>query len=312
MVRTVLVSAGGLTTRLLPRVPPRVLVPPGMLIAARRMTLDVDGGCARGDVEAMDDQRPGTVGTPWWGFDPVEQEIRELQRRLGALHTALDSVLETHPRTGPGRWARPEGSIRPLDGAVAVDTALMAAFAVARERMLVIRPSDLPTDRWLAATPVLLERGVAVNLLCPHSLRSDKALLGRLRKSLDEGAEVRTTGLPIVPMLLLDSATVFVPAWLEIKHPALAAHLDEIFTATWEQAGPLGPEPVPGKISEEIQVAVAKLLVAGLVDETIARRLGMSVRACRGHIAALCRRLGATSRAQLGFRIAVSGIIDEP
>lgn len=122
----------------------------------------------------MDDQRPETVGTPWWGFDPVEQEIRELQRWLGALHTALDSVLETHPRTGPGRWARPEGSIRPLDGAVAVDTALTAAFAVARERMLV-------------------------------------------------------------------------PAWLEIKHPALAAHLDEIFTATWEQAGPLGPEPVPGR-----------------------------------------------------------------
>lgn len=245
----------------------------------------------------MSDQGAETAVTR---FDPIRQEIRELQRRLDTLHAVLGPVLETHPLAGP------EG------GAVTADTVPAAAFAAARERMLVIRPCDLPMDGWPAAGRALLERGVAVNLIYPHSLRSNKALLGRLRPLLDAGAEVRTTSLPVVPMLLLDSATAFVPPRLEISHPALAGYLDEIFTAAWERSSPLGPEPVPGEIAREIEVAVAQLLVAGHVDETIARKLGMSVRACRNHVAALCRRLGAASRAQLGFHIAASGLLDEP
>ncbi|WP_026403705.1 MFS transporter [Actinomadura rifamycini] len=52
MVTAVLVSAGGLTTRLLPRVPPRALVVPGMLIGSCGMLwmlrLEVGGGYAGG------------------------------------------------------------------------------------------------------------------------------------------------------------------------------------------------------------------------------------------------------------------------
>ncbi|MCT2593327.1 MFS transporter [Streptomyces sp. N2-109] len=52
MVTAVLVSAGGLTTRLLPRVPPRVLIVPGMLISSVGMlwilTLEPDTGYAGG------------------------------------------------------------------------------------------------------------------------------------------------------------------------------------------------------------------------------------------------------------------------
>ncbi|MFD0901558.1 MFS transporter [Actinomadura sediminis] len=57
MVTAVLVSAGGLTTRLLPRVPPRALIVPGMLIGACGMlwmlTLEVDGGYASGVLVAQ-------------------------------------------------------------------------------------------------------------------------------------------------------------------------------------------------------------------------------------------------------------------
>ncbi|MGH3243187.1 MAG: helix-turn-helix transcriptional regulator, partial [Spirillospora sp.] len=254
----------------------------------------------------MSDHHSEADYTPW-AFGRVDEEIRELRRRLGALDATLDLVLAADGRRG----RCPDCFIGSLDG-VTAGTALAAAFAGVRERLLVVRPGELPTDRWPGPSRSLLRRGGAVRLLYPHSLRSDRVLLGRLRPLLDDGAEVRTTGLPVVPLVVLDSAAAFVPAWLEIRHPALAGHLGEIFTAAWERASPLGPEPVPGTISEEVETAVARLLVAGHVDEAIARKLGMSVRACRRHVAVLCRRLGARSRAQLGFRLAASGLLDAP
>jgi DNA-binding NarL/FixJ family response regulator len=50
--------------------------------------------------------------------------------------------------------------------------------------------------------------------------------------------------------------------------------------------------------------------VEGHVDEAIARRLGMNVRTCRAHIAKLAQALGSGSRAQLGYLIAQSGMLN--
>jgi DNA-binding NarL/FixJ family response regulator len=59
------------------------------------------------------------------------------------------------------------------------------------------------------------------------------------------------------------------------------------------------------------QLAIAHLLVEGHVDEAIARCLGMKVRTCRGRIAKFSTALGSGSRAQLGYLVARSGILDD-
>ncbi len=69
-------------------------------------------------------------------------------------------------------------------------------------------------------------------------------------------------------------------------------------------------ETAPDGITD-IQHSIAKLLVEGHVDEAIARRLGMNVRTCRAHIAKLASALGSGSRAQLGYLIAQSGILEQ-
>jgi DNA-binding NarL/FixJ family response regulator len=51
------------------------------------------------------------------------------------------------------------------------------------------------------------------------------------------------------------------------------------------------------------------LLAAGYADEIVARRMGVSVRTCRTHIARLMRTLGASSRTHLGALLAHSGIV---
>ncbi len=76
----------------------------------------------------------------------------------------------------------------------------------------------------------------------------------------------------------------------------------------WSEESPYGarPDGITGT-----QLAIAHLLVEGHVDEAIARRLGMKVRTCRGHIAKLSTALGSGSRARLGYLIARSGILDD-
>ncbi|MEU9130595.1 helix-turn-helix transcriptional regulator, partial [Kitasatospora sp. NPDC048540] len=52
---------------------------------------------------------------------------------------------------------------------------------------------------------------------------------------------------------------------------------------------------------------IMELLAAGLKDESIARRLGMSLRTTRRHIADIMEELDAASRFQAGYRFAVQG-----
>ncbi|MEY9993036.1 DNA-binding CsgD family transcriptional regulator [Streptomyces sp. V4I8] len=58
--------------------------------------------------------------------------------------------------------------------------------------------------------------------------------------------------------------------------------------------------------------AIAGLLIEGHTDASMADRLGMNVRTVRVHIAKLAATPGSESRAQLGYLIGQSGILDRP
>jgi DNA-binding NarL/FixJ family response regulator len=51
-------------------------------------------------------------------------------------------------------------------------------------------------------------------------------------------------------------------------------------------------------------------MAQGFTDEAVARKLGMSVRTCRRHIAALMGSLDAVSRFQAGVRAANTTLIE--
>ena len=55
---------------------------------------------------------------------------------------------------------------------------------------------------------------------------------------------------------------------------------------------------------------IAKLMAQGFTDEAVARKLGMSVRTCRRHIAALMGSIDAVSRFQAGVRAANTTLIE--
>jgi DNA-binding CsgD family transcriptional regulator len=135
--------------------------------------------------------------------------------------------------------------------------------------------------------------------------------------------EIRTLEELIERLIVCDDTVAFIPAGtdgsgkddvaLELRHPGLVRYLVRVFEQLWRRATPLLDE-VPYRSTPDgitgVQQSIAKLLVEGYVDEAIARRLGMNVRTCRAHIAKLASALGSGSRAQLGYLISRSGMLE--
>ncbi len=132
--------------------------------------------------------------------------------------------------------------------------------------------------------------------------------------------EVR--GLDELPdrLIVIDRQVAFLPAdgdgslALEARHPALIKYFVTAFERLWRLATPLYPtleqRPTVNGITPR-QQAIAALLIEGHTDAVIAERLGMNIRTARVHIAKLATILSSESRAQLGYLIGRSGILDQ-
>ena len=73
----------------------------------------------------------------------------------------------------------------------------------------------------------------------------------------------------------------------------------------------IGADDEVDDIRSELTQAILGQLATGAKDELIARRLGMSVRTCRRHIAAIMLHLRAESRFQAGALAAQLGLLPD-
>ncbi|MEK8173708.1 helix-turn-helix transcriptional regulator [Streptomyces sp. M19] len=71
-------------------------------------------------------------------------------------------------------------------------------------------------------------------------------------------------------------------------------YLCEVFEQCWTHAEPFSDAVTDGleAVAKDIDRTIVRLLAAGMKDETIARRLGMSLRTARKHIADIMETLG--------------------
>ncbi|GAA3900283.1 hypothetical protein GCM10023084_60970 [Streptomyces lacrimifluminis] len=100
---------------------------------------------------------------------------------------------------------------------------------------------------------------------------------------------------------------------LEIRHPVLVHHFVTTLDRLWRLATPMHPQAIQPPSDNGVtprQQAIAALLVEGHTDAVIATRLGLNIRTARVHIAKLASTLGSESRAQLGYLIGQSGILE--
>ncbi|GGT53434.1 hypothetical protein [Streptomyces purpureus] len=251
-------------------------------------------------------------------LQPIEREILERRRLTVELSDAFEPFMAISAQDPPTTHA-----ITVLEGISRINTTLDRVVAGCSQELLTVqpgggRPAHALSEALRRVRP-LLGRGIRMRTLYQHTARHTELTLAYLEHVGPE-VQVRTLEEIIDRLIIVDREVAFIPARrdrqvaLELRHPGLVEYLVGVFDQFWQVAVPI-KEEIPYDLRSDgisgIQRSIAKLLVEGHVDEAIARRLGMNVRTCRAHIAKLASALGSGSRAQLGYLIAQSGILEQ-
>ncbi len=253
-----------------------------------------------------------------------EERIAEERRREERLAETFHSLM----RSGtPAAQEESTPTLSILSGKEQINEAIAEELTRATDQVLAIHPHsghNGPLTRVhrlaLQRDQAFLDRGGRIRTLYQHTLRHSPTVLARY-ELLSGDVEARTLDEVTERLILFDRTVAFVPAnaertlALEVRHPALITFFITAFDRLWHLATPMYPQavqpPSPDGISLR-QRSIARLLVEGHTDAVIADRLGMNVRTARVHIAKLAATLGSNSRAQLGYLIGRSGILERP
>ncbi|MEV7016619.1 helix-turn-helix transcriptional regulator [Streptomyces sp. NPDC093991] len=252
-------------------------------------------------------------------LNPLEREITERRRMSIELADAFEPFM-----TLSAQATTSTESMTVLEGFDRINAALDLATSQCRSEMLAVQPGGRRLEHTLAQAlerdQQMTERGVRIRTLYQHTARHSPETLAYVARFDTAKVEYRTIDELVERLIICDETVAFIPiredrqVALELRHPGLVRYLIKVFEFMWTRAVSFDAgapyEPAPDGLTE-VQHSIAKLLVEGHVDEAIARRLGMNVRTCRAHIAKLAATLGSGSRAQLGYLIAQSGILDQ-
>ncbi|MEV8594520.1 LuxR C-terminal-related transcriptional regulator [Streptomyces sp. NPDC052012] len=253
------------------------------------------------------------------------ERIADERRREEQLAEIFQSLMQIGERSAE------EGStplLNVLSGKDRINQAITEILAGATEELLSVQPQLKYHTSEYARTAqalamrrdqALLDRGGRIRALYAHTQRHIPVVVARYEQ-LRGDAQARTLDEVTERLIIVDRAVAFIPAdsdrdmALEIRHPAIVGYLTSMFDRFWRLAIPMYPQSVQPPSLNGVtarQRAIAQLLVEGHTDAVIADRLGMNVRTARVHIAKLAATLGSQSRAQLGFLIGRSGILDQ-
>jgi DNA-binding CsgD family transcriptional regulator/sugar-specific transcriptional regulator TrmB len=252
-----------------------------------------------------------------------EDRIADERRREERLAEAFEPLMHIDGRrTG----ATDTPTISVLSGFEQINLAITQTMADASHEVLAIQPHSSHIGRppevhveAMSRDQAFLDRGGRIRTLYQHTLRHAPTVLARYEQ-LRGDVEVRTLDEVTERLLVIDRAVAYIPAnkdrtlALEVRHPALLDYFVTVFDRLWHLATPMYPQAVQQPSLNGItprQHTIAALLIEGHTDAVIADRLGMNIRTARVHIAKLAATLGSESRAQLGYLIGQSGILDQ-
>ncbi|WP_328872760.1 helix-turn-helix transcriptional regulator [Streptomyces sp. NBC_00287] len=253
----------------------------------------------------------------------AEDRIVDERRREERLAALFEPLMRIDGRRGGGSDT-PTVSV--LSGLERIGRAIAQAMAASSGEVLAVQPHITHTlappnihVEAMARDQALLDRGGRIRTLYQHTLRHAPTVAARYER-LRGDVEARTLDEVTERLIVIDRTVAFIPAnadrtlALEIRHPAIAGFLATAFDRLWRLATPMHPQAVQQPTLNGVtprQRALAELLIEGHTDAVIANRLGMNVRTARVHIAKLAAALGSGSRAQLGYLIGQSGILDQ-
>lgn len=163
----------------------------------------------------------------------------------------------------------------------------------------------------------LLRRGIVLRSLYQHTARFHVPTQDYAESVLAEGSQIRTVAEIPGQMIVVDQRIAFLPhvrhqfGAIVVREPSILAYLCSAFEQAWNLGTPYQTGPSAARMAvTEIKTSILTLMANGLKDDVIAKRMGLSVRACRGHIAELMETFGARSRFQAGVIAAGLGLLE--
>ncbi|MEY9928011.1 DNA-binding CsgD family transcriptional regulator/sugar-specific transcriptional regulator TrmB [Catenulispora sp. GP43] len=250
----------------------------------------------------------------------LSRQEAELQRRREAVEAGRLVVQDVVTQFSDTRqWV----NVEVLTGLDAIRLRIQSLAAECRTELAGMAPGGPQSAATMAASKpldqALLERGLQMRSLYLDSIVNDPANLEYIRWLAKAGGNVRTTATLPFRMQIYDRRLAVVPVdpntpgsgALLVRSPSLVSALCALFDHAWTTAQPFGerPEPSDQELTAQ-ELAVLRLLAQGHADESIARRLGVSVRTSRRITAALMTHLNASSRFQAGAMAALRGLIN--
>lgn len=247
---------------------------------------------------------------------PAERQIRDLQQAVTDVRAKLLSLT---PLYFEGRRLRNRLEAFDIITDVSRIQAMLDHLSQnCKSELLTVqpggaRPADL-LDQARESALSTLARGVQIRTIYQHTARNDLPTRSYVRDVTRHGAEIRTADEVIDRLIIYDREVAFLPERSSVdcapgaaivREPTLVAFLCSVFEYLWDGASAYVVETQRSTASsDELRWSIIRLMAKGYKDEMVARRLGMSVRTCRRHIADITEELEATSRFQAGYNAA--------
>ncbi|WP_371502739.1 helix-turn-helix transcriptional regulator [Kitasatospora sp. NBC_00374] len=247
-----------------------------------------------------------------------EEDVARRQQELATQKAAAARAVAEYAHLRPDTLAEVSQRLVGLD---AIQSRLEVLAKELTGECLSVMPGGAQSGASLQASQPLDEdamgRGVHLLTLYQDSVRNDTATFAYAQWMTERGAEVRTA--PVLPprLLIFDRQVAVVPidpantrlGALCTREPAVIATLVAMFEQAWETAVPLGTDAGRDTRTglDTTEKQLLRLLSTGLTDETVAKRLGVSLRTVRRQMAALMERLNASSRFEAGLKAAQHG-----
>ncbi|MFE2328579.1 LuxR C-terminal-related transcriptional regulator [Streptomyces sp. NPDC059385] len=251
---------------------------------------------------------------------PAVRELAERQQHIMHMMERLDSLAEIYEQSPAKRLRRPE--IEVLPEVDSVRSALNGLSAHASQEILTsqpggARPADVLKEA-LSRTELVLRRNVTMRTIYQHTAQFNPATRAYVKHVTPLGAQVRMLSDGFMRLIVFDRETAVLPLHgnpqgaVIVSDQSIVDFVVEAFERVWPTASPFPVSYDQNQVmgaSEEIKLAISQLLVEGVEDKVIARRLGMSLRTCQRHISDVMARLGARNRLHAGYLL--SKVVDD-
>jgi DNA-binding CsgD family transcriptional regulator len=285
----------------------------------------------------------------WWRLVPVSPEVaaaslispigEEIYRQHAVISQIQSRLTMFQPHYEANRGTASAATTESIQDATELSGQLHLAAERCRRDFVGFRPDGLLPLQHVAA---MSARGVCVRLLFAHSLRTDLRARAALKEIVASGGLVRTVGRPPRRLIIFDDSAAFLldgeepgvldgahprppygahprppdgadpgPVGVIIRHEETVRLLRGVVEMTWTGAEPYSATEIGyHEVTHDMQRTIVDLLASGFTDDVIARRLGISVRTCRRHIASVLSALDAVSRFQAGALAVTVGLLD--